>query len=144
MLHISDHLMEDDRFWQIIDQAGLVSPMTGGCLVFAKALMISADDGLLTRIVSNVNGGQTEHYGLMVDGTIYDANSSYRKPEEWISAFLEMESVSDRLLTFATGHDADSEIPDNAAAIKEMARLMDAYVHNEQRERDDDQPSPTA
>jgi hypothetical protein len=120
----SDKMLDDKRFWEIIDKHRLVSPMTGACLVFAKALQLTFDTGALVRIESNIQGNQTEHYGLQVENLIYDANGVHESPSQWIQSLVVQEGVTDRALTFSTGFDDDSDIPDIPQATRELASLM--------------------
>lgn len=136
-------LMNDDRFWQIIDQAGLVSPMNGGCLVFAKALQRVRGGGLV-RIVSDAAGGQTEHYGLLIEGEIWDASGSHYSSEYWLQAFQEEEHITDRKLAFAQGYDDTGDIPDDPAATKALAALMAHSIEPDFSEDHYEQSNPRA
>lgn len=137
-----ERLKSDEQFWTLIDQVGLVSPMAGGCLVFAKALQLQ-QGGELVRIVSDAAGGQTEHYGLRLGTEIWDAEGAHRTPSEWIATFKHNEFVNDRNLSFATGFDDAGTIPDDPGASKAIASLMTEFVGPDQSEDDYDHPSPT-
>ena len=105
---------------QSVAQSG---PFDGGCLIVAKALQLIVG-GNLVRIASDINDGQTEHYGLRVGGVIYDADGAYRSSDEWISHFAEIENIKDRTLSFAEGYDGSSEIPDDPKAAKTLASVL--------------------
>ena len=113
----------------LVDESEAQSgPFDGGCLIFAKALMMALGSGVLVRMESELNGGQTEHYGLAVGDTIYDASGGYHSPEEWISTFIEVEGIHDRTLRLADGYDPDSDIPDDPQASKKVATLLRPYL----------------
>ena len=43
---------------------------------------------------------------------------------EWIERFQKNEGIFDRELSFSTGYDENSDIPDDAWAAKEMGKLF--------------------
>lgn len=57
-------------FWDILDGFG-AGPFGGACLICAKAIKTTIGEGEIVRIV-DVSTGITQHYGLEVNGTIYD------------------------------------------------------------------------
>jgi len=99
-------------------------PFTGGCLVSAKAIIIANGEGSLVRIISDANGGQTEHYGALINGSIFDFDGPADTAEKWIERFRTQERINDRELSYAEGFDSESEIPDSAAASKAIAKLL--------------------
>lgn len=113
----------------MIDQSVAQSgPFDGACLIAAKAILNLIGQGELVRITSNLNGGQTEHYGVQVAGGIFDADGDYGTPRKWIRRFAQLESVCDRELRLAFGFDPKGMAPDDPIAVKalslELRRLI--------------------
>lgn len=99
-------------------------PFDGGCLIVAKALQHSLGEGELVRIVSDANGGQTEHYGLETSHGIVDAAGVHASPEKWIADFEKSKGTDNRKNTFARGFDENSDVPDDPRAVKELAKEL--------------------
>lgn len=118
----------NEAIWDVLinESAAKAGPSDGACLICAKAILHDFGRGELVRIVSDANGGQTEHYGALVDGVIYDLEGDCNSPEEWIKRFSELEApyVRGRKLSFAFGLDEKSEIVDDEAASRKVANLM--------------------
>lgn len=70
-------------------------PYDGGCLIFAQALQMVLG-GELIRIV-RAKEPLTEHYGLLKDSVIYDADGEYSSAKDWLSYFIKAE-VHSRIL----------------------------------------------
>ena len=104
-----------------VAQAG---PYDGACLICARAIIDAANGGDLVRIVSDVRGGQTEHYGARIDGVIHDAEGAYRTPGQWFRQLARLERIFDRIFSLAVGSDSTSSIPDDPAAQAKLARLI--------------------
>ena len=116
----------NDNFWDIlVNKSNAQSgPFDGGCLICAKAMQLAIDNAELIRIVSTLNGGQTEHYGIRHDGFIFDMDGLANNIQEWIERFQKKDDIFDRELTFSTGYDANSDIPDDAWAVKEIFKIF--------------------
>jgi len=102
-------------------------PFDGGCLIFAKALIMIAG-GTLVRITSDANDWQTEHYGAKIGEFIYDGDGRHKDGKSWINCFAKNEMITpserERKLDYAEGYDSDSEIPDDAHASKLLASVL--------------------
>ena len=114
---------------------GDAGPLDGGCLVCAKAVIRMADRGQLVRLCSQVPSlsdpsrlrAQTDHYGALVNGLIFDGLGMHDSPAAWLQAFTDhlAEFTQPRVMQFVVGYDeSDSEIPDEPGAEKEIARLL--------------------
>jgi len=112
-----------------LDEVSSECPFVGGCLVCAKSIIEFAGKGSLVRMVSDINGGQTEHYGAMVDGVIYDFDGSASSPQDWIERFQREEGVN-RDMTFQEGYDENSDIPDDPVVVKAITKLMFSFAKN--------------
>ncbi len=112
-----------DDVYRILQDAVGSGPYDGGCLIFAKALIRANGGGELGRIVSTANGGQTEHYGALINGKIQDFGGTFASPSKWIANFERREQTG-RELSFAKGYDSKSEIPDEPSAEKEIAAVL--------------------
>ena len=122
--------ISDNSFWEIlatksIAQAG---PFDGGCLICAKALQLSLEGAELVRITSTANEEQTEHYGIRLDGVIYDMAGMAETEAEWLEGFKASEGVRDRELLFSTGYDSASDIPDDPWASKEISKIITKHL----------------
>lgn len=118
-------LFKTDKVMDVLlDSEAQSGPFDGGCLICAKGLIQAVGRGKLVRIVSNSNGGQTEHYGAEIDGLIYDADGSAPTPAAWIERFAAEERIKDRVLDFDRGYDDESEIPDDPRAVKDLAKQL--------------------
>lgn len=121
---IAETFKTNEVYSILLDQSEAQSgPYDGGCLICAKAIIL-AHGGDLVRIVSEKNGGQTEHYGAIIDDVIYDAAGSYKSSSQWISSFAKNEGVKDRTLSYAVGYDDESSIPDDPKATKLIASIL--------------------
>jgi hypothetical protein len=103
-------------------------PFDGGCLIVAKALQRHFGKGELVRLVSDANGGQTEHYGLQVGEVIFDAAGEHSSPEKWAANFKKQENFT-RPLIVESGFDESSEIPDDPHATKLVTSELDRHVN---------------
>lgn len=104
-------------------------PMDGGCLICAKALIMANGKGDLVRLYSH----QTEHYGAMVDGVIYDSDGAHRTEQEWIDNFSKSEMFTGPL-TVEPGHDAESSIPDDPQAVTQLAKVLTKIIDPTRRQ----------
>lgn len=124
-MRVEDLKHNDDIMNSLLNSNARSGPFDGGCLVFAKALQLALDTGIVVRMESNVNGtAQAEHYGLMLDdGTILDADGPASGPGEWIRRFSRNEML-DVPLVVVPGVKADADAPDDPRAVKELAQIM--------------------
>ena len=106
------------------DSTAQSGPFDGGCLIVAKALLLLTGKGTLIRIVRHEPHTQTEHYGIEIDGHIYDASGKHQNATAWINTFASRELIAPPLLFFAYGYDEASDIPDDPRAIKELTSLL--------------------
>lgn len=120
----------DDQFWNVLvnESVAQSGPFDGGCLICAKALQLAVEGAELIRISSDANGGQTEHYGIILNGSIYDMAGIADTEEEWITRFRNSEGIRDRVLSFSTGYDSESLIPDDAKASKKISQIFLRYI----------------
>jgi len=119
---IKDLPKYDEVFWQF-------GPMDGGCLIFAKAMLLAFGPGKLARITRQIGDNenwysQTEHYGVVLGDWIYDAEGAYPTPTAWVERFAEAELLPVKRLGVAVGFDEDSQITDDAASSKMLAKLL--------------------
>jgi len=117
---------KDDEFWQILlnESNAQSGPFDGGCLICAKAIMNAADGSELVRIVSPLNGGQTEHYGVRLSGKVYDFDGIAHSSQQWIDRFQSNESITDRELSFAVGYDSTTQTPDDPRAVRLISKTI--------------------
>lgn len=130
---ISDAIIKtynDDRFWTILlDQSSAQSgPFDGGCLICAKAMMLAFGGGNLGRITSP--DGKTQHYGVELNGAIYDFDGRAKTSQEWIDRFMENESISEENWRYSYGIDSTSIIPDDPKSSKLIADLLTNHYQN--------------
>ena len=128
-------LKEDDGFWiELVEKSNAQSgPFDGGCLICAKAIIMGFGQGRLVRITSNLNGGQTEHYGALVGGYIYDMDGLAEASGRWIERFAENEQVFDRDLFYAEGYDEKTGTPDDPRSVKSLSRILIDKINHEMR-----------
>jgi hypothetical protein len=124
-------MKSDPRFWEVFYRFG---PCDGGCLIFAKALLLAFGPGKLVRITRTLSSGiesynQTEHYGVVIGDCIYDGEGAYSSPKDWLERFAERENLILKTLSIGEGFDEESEIPDDAAASKLLARIASESLH---------------
>jgi hypothetical protein len=121
----------DEQFWRVLLEESIAQsgPFDGGCLICAKAIKLAVVDAELVRIVSDLNGGQTEHYGIRLENSIYDMDGMATSESAWVSRFQYNESLNDRVLGFATGYDEKSLIPDDAHASKKISQIFLKYFN---------------
>ena len=121
-----EEMKKDCQFWdELVNNSPVQSgPFDGGCLIVAKAIIRAIDGGELVRLISRKRVTQTEHYGVMHKGVIYDFDGSAKTPDEWIKRFVENEQVYDRVLSFATGYDENSSICDDARTTKNISKII--------------------
>lgn len=126
-------VFESDSLWSILLNESDVrsGPFDGACLICAKALIRANGNGSLVRIVSDLNDGQTEHYGANIDGDIYDFDGLHGSPSAWIETFAAKENMAGRQLSFAMGWDSESEIPDDPATERKVAALFQKEMMRE-------------
>jgi hypothetical protein len=106
-------------------------PFDGGCLVVARAIIEFVGEGNIVRMVSNINHGQTEHYGALVRNRIYDADGMHVTWQMWTQHFAEVEHVHDRQLGYAEGIDPLSSIMDSDTLVAQLqALLRNNYVNS--------------
>ena len=142
---------KDDRFWKSIVNKMNCGPSDGGCYTCAKAIIAAVGDGVLVRLESSLQGGQTEHFGALIDGRIYDFSGVYSTSTSWIKAFVEQESIFDRQLFYATGRDMnkthagnDEVESDIVALLKEsMAGHLPVVALPDPLDTDEDHCSPS-
>ena len=89
---------------------------------------MSAGSGELVRITSAANNGQTEHYGLRINDDIFDFDGHADDSQSWIKRFKINESISNRDLYFDEGLDNESEIPDDARAVKAISKILSSFL----------------
>jgi hypothetical protein len=116
---------DSDAFWELLLEKSEAQsgPFDGGCLIIAKAIILVAG-GSLVRVVSDVNGGQTEHYGALVEGVIFDFDGPTNNSDEWLARFKRNEYIVDRSLSLGHGYDGSSEIPDDPFTSKELSKML--------------------
>jgi hypothetical protein len=121
---------KDESFWRVLvdESVAQSGPFDGGCLICAKALMLTVTDAELVRITSPLNGGQTEHYGVRVNGSIYDFDGIAHTEDKWIDRFRAVELVYDRDLDFGVGFDAKTGTPDDPEASKKISQIILKYM----------------
>jgi hypothetical protein len=130
---ISKTLLSDRGYSILTESEAQSGPFDGGCLIAAKAIMRAMGDrGLakqrgLVRLVSDVDGGQTEHYAAKVDGIIYDASGGFTTGRAWADYFSKEERLT-RDVQVEEGYDENSDIPDDPVAEKKLARLLAAKL----------------
>lgn len=124
--HAIEKTYQDEAFWSTLTEKSTAQsgPFDGGCLICAKALIHAFGGGELVRIASELNGGQTEHYGARINGIIYDFDGPANTPTEWIARFVSQEQINDRTCSFDKGYDAETETPDDPVAVKAISRLL--------------------
>jgi hypothetical protein len=124
---------KDEKFWSILldESTAQSGPFDGGCLICARALILACPSAELVRITSPCNGGQTEHYGVRLEGLIYDFDGLASSHTEWIDRFKKVELVNDRELGFATGYDPDTPTPDDVRASEQISQLIVNYMKND-------------
>ena len=130
MLDTAIRLMcEDLTVWdELLNQSEARSgPFDGGCLICAKALIHALGSGHLVRIVSAPNQ-QTEHYGAIINGTIFDFDGGAHSSEEWMKRFTANEYVHDRVLSVQHRFDSTANIPDDPKSVKRISRLLCSYM----------------
>lgn len=127
----------NDEFWKVIlDSSALSGPFDGGCLICAKAIMAAAGRGEIVRIVSNLNDGQTEHYGVRICSEIFDFGGRHESPEAWIKWLAEEEGITDRTLSFAEGMGTELCILSDCTAENAIAGMLrDVRPKAEQEDR---------
>lgn len=120
-----DHSIERkyDQINQILEDSLYSGLFDGGCLIFAKALILRFG-GNLVRIISPSINNQTEHYGALIDGVIYDGDGGIDTPSHWIQRIMLSECIRGRTLAFELGYDPHSDIPDDPAASKAIAKAL--------------------
>jgi hypothetical protein len=130
---ISKTLLSNRGYSILTESEAQSGPFDGGCLIAAKAIMRAMGDrGLakqrgLVRLVSDVDGGQTEHYAAKVDGIIYDASGGFTTGRAWADYFSKEERLT-RAVQVDEGYDENSDIPDDPVAEKKLARLLAAKL----------------
>lgn len=114
-----------DDFWDVLLDGSTATsgPFDGGCLICAKGIIL-AFGGELVRITSPLNGGQTEHYGALIDHVIYDFDGPSDSSEGWIERLKNNEQVFDRELRFVFGYDEETATPDDPVAAKRVSMLL--------------------
>lgn len=116
-------------------KAGAVGPFDGGCLICAQAILAAMADGKIVRVWSPINGGQTEHYGVQIQGIVFDAGGQYASPAAWVKHVAEDTFITDRKPVFKTGYDpkweTSTDIVSDLVAAKKMASLLRAYLVNQ-------------
>lgn len=120
---------KDSRFFEVFYNYG---PTDGGCLVFAKAMLLAFGPGKLVRITRDVGQGeiwfrQTEHYGVVIADRIIDSDGAHASANDWINSFSQQENLPIQDLHVAVGYDEDSEIPDDPAATKMLAYILSEH-----------------
>lgn len=125
---------EDEAFWTELADNSLVraGPFDGGCLICAKALILALDAGSLIRIISDVNGGQTEHYGVLHEDVVFDFSGAYESPEQWIQAFRDISNLKDRFLSVKAGYDPASSDIDDPTATKRVRQIILHHITQQQ------------
>lgn len=116
----------NEAFWTtLLDESmAQAGPFDGNCLNCAKALIDAFGEGQLVRIASNLNNGQTEHYGALIDSVIYDFDGPAESPDDWIARFIKNESINDRQCYYAEDYDADTPTPDDPATVKAISKII--------------------
>ncbi len=120
----------DSQFWQVLQEASseCYGPFDGACLICANALILAAGGGELVHIKSDLNNGQCEHYGALIDGVIYDFDGPCSGPDKWVTRFKKNERVYDRELSFSTGPANNSDILDDPKAVQQVAAILKKYM----------------
>lgn len=103
----------------LLDAVG-AGPFDGGCLIVAKAYVFACG-GSLVRIVSRHT--QTEHYGALIDGEVYDGNGRRRSTNAWLRWF-EREYPDCAPVQLAHGFDVESETQDLPHVSNELAQML--------------------
>ena len=119
-------LFKSDAVYDVLvnESVAQAGPYDGACLICARAIIDAANGGELVRIVSDVRRSQTEHYGALINGVIYDAEGAYRTPGRWFRQLARLERIFDRTFSLSIGSDPASCIPDDPAAQAKLARLI--------------------
>ena len=127
----------NDDFWKVIlDSTASAGPFDGGCLICAKAIVAAAGRGEIVRIVSDLNDGQTEHYGVRICSKIFDFGGRHESPDAWIKWLAEEEGITDRTLSFAEGVSRESCILSDCTAENAIAGMIrDVRPEAEQEDR---------
>jgi hypothetical protein len=120
------HVYRKPDLWTVlVDESRVASgPFDGGCLICARAIIMAAGQGELVRITSDLNGGQTEHYGARIGEFIVDFSGTYSTPESWIASFAALENVRDRALSYAPGYDDSAQIIEDPVAAQKVGDLL--------------------
>lgn len=115
----------NDDFWKVIlDSTASAGPFDGGCLICAKAIVAAAGRGEIVRIVSDLNDGQTEHYGVRICSEIFDFGGRHESPDAWIKWLAEEEGITDRTLSFAEGMGTELCILSDCTAENAIAVMI--------------------
>jgi GNAT superfamily N-acetyltransferase len=121
---------KDDSFWDLMVNRSKAQsgPFDGGCLVVAQALVEAFPGAELVRMVSPLNGGQTEHYGARIGKYLCDFYGPFDTPKAWIDNFVREESIRDRALSFAEGSNPQAEIVDDPETSSKVAALLKEHM----------------
>jgi hypothetical protein len=99
-------------------QAG---PLNGGCLILAEGLKHGLGEGEIVRLTSEAN--DAEHYGLLVDGWIYDGHGAHATLDLWARTITRNERIT-RKLSVGYGVAKSAEIPTDPEASARIAALL--------------------
>lgn len=123
-------------FWHtLVDQSKVqAGPFDGGCLICAQAIIKAVGRGVLVRITSPLNDGQTEHYGALIDGMIFDFDGPAKSSNKWIERFRKNEMIYDRKLFFAKGLDLTTETPWELSTSLAIAELIIKFSPTPEKE----------
>lgn len=100
-------VLQDDVFWAIMQDDVCSGPFDGGCLLVALALK-KAFGGKLVTLVRD--SGVADHYGCLIDGTIYDFDGAAKTGTRWSSRFRSNECVR-YSLKYVDSHVPNPDVP---------------------------------
>jgi hypothetical protein len=123
--HIIYCVFEDERFLEALnDLEGSSDPFGAASLVCADALQLGLPNSKLVRICSDLNGGQTEIYGVSMLGKIFDMGGCYASTNEWIKHFESLDDIVGRALHIDEGFDSSTAMERSDKLSKGIARLF--------------------
>jgi hypothetical protein len=103
----------------LVDTLGC-GPTDGGCLVVAEALKKVFMHGQLVHIHI---GGTVQHYGLLTEEGIWDADGRWADPAAWMEN-LEYTELTCGEPAFGLGHPGETETPRNEELSAEIGRRL--------------------
>lgn len=114
------------ELWTILLEAQAIQagPFDGGCLVCATALS-EVFGGELVCMTPNVIDGEASHYGVLIDGFIYDFYGGHKTEDEWLKVFCENENlVAETFIVKKADNVVNIDIPLDENAVKSLVELL--------------------